>query len=294
MREFCVILEGKMANPNGAATVTDTLGTSMSRSKVWLLGIYLTITFLIQVVFLIGFWPGAGSVAGLELDLCRFVKPPCTIDIVTAEGRVIVVVLLAGGIGAMVHAVRSFGAHLGAQKLTNGWGWWYFLRPLEGAVVALAFYFVLGGGLVQSTSSPADSIYGIAGVAVLVGMFSHEAVTKLKEVAETFFSKASSVATDGTTASTLPKPTVTTLDPTVVTQGVTGAKITIVGTGFTDKSTARVQEKDRATEFKSATQIVVTLTDDDTKDANKELKISVVNPAPGGGESAEDKKVRVI
>jgi hypothetical protein len=283
-----------MADPNvdaAAAVVASPPLPRMSDPRVLGLGIYLTATFIAQIALLIGFWPPADA-TNIKTWPCPFASTGCDIS---DEGRTIVIVLLAGGIGAMVHAVRSFSAHVGAHSLVAGWGWWYLLRPLEGAVVALAFYLVLGGGLVQAgngSSAGTASVYAMAGLSVLVGMFSHEAVTKLKEVAETFFSKASSTVKDGPTAQALPKPTITTLVPEEVKQGVLGAKIKVVGTGFTEKSTARVHDKDRTTEFKSATEVVVTLAADDTKDANKELKLSVFNPAPGGGVS-QDKTVRV-
>jgi hypothetical protein len=280
---------------SGSATVAPTPSPlrRMSDARILWLGIYLTATFVGQIALLIGFWPPADGTSNKTWP-CPFASDGCPI---TDEGRTIVIVLLAGGIGAMVHAVRSFSAHVGSHSLAAGWGWWYFLRPLECAVVALAFYLVLGGGLVQAGSASTAgtaSVYAMAGLSVLVGMFSHEAVTKLKEVAETFFSKASSTVKDEPAAQALPKPTITTLDPEDVKQSAVGARIKVVGTGFTEKSMVRIQGTDRTTEFKSATEIVATLAPEDTKDANKDLKISVFNPAPGGGESTEEKKVRVI
>ena len=75
-------------------------------------------------------------------------------------------------------------------------------------MIALVFYFVLRGGLLNSSNFAETgvtvSVYGVSALAVLVGMFSHEAVAKLKALAETLFSKGTPSSGDVSTAAIEP------------------------------------------------------------------------------------------
>jgi len=111
------------------------------------------------------------------------------------EVRLALIVVLAGGIGALVQSTSSFVSFAGERKLNTSWGWWYVMRPFIGAGLALVFYFAFRGGLlVLSTSSDAlraENInpFGVGAIGGLVGMFSKEATDKLKEIAEAVFKK---------------------------------------------------------------------------------------------------------
>jgi hypothetical protein len=258
------------------------VGTQMPGARSFWLGLYLILSFLAQIVLLIRFWPSTDVDPQKWKTAC---PAPFTCEL-SDDARVIVIVLISGGAGAMVHALRSFSAHMGTRHLTVGWGWWYLLRPLEGAVIALAFYLVLRGGLIGSnaadqTTAKVISIYGMAGIAVLVGMFSQEAVAKLKVVAETLFSKATSTAT----AQPAPKPVLTKIAPTTAAVGDKALEVTVTGSGFTEKSKIQVNGTDAPTKFISATELRLTLTATDLQVA-KTLQIGVQTPAPGGGTAA--------
>jgi hypothetical protein len=267
----------------GEASVS--AGTQMPVARSFWLGLYLILSFLAQIALLIGFWPNVDATTQKWKSAC---PAPFTCEL-SDDARMIVIVLLSGGIGAMVHALRSFSAHMGTRHLTVGWGWWYLLRPLEGAVISLAFYLVLRGGLIGSnganqTSSTVISIYGMAGIAVLVGMFSQEAVAKLKEVAETLFSKATST-TSAAAAQPAPKPVLTKIAPTTAAVGDKALEVAVTGSGFTEKSKVQVNGTDAPTKFVSATELRLTLTAVDLQVA-KTLQIGVQTPAPGGGTAA--------
>ena len=64
------------------------------------------------------------------------------------------------------------------------------MQPFVGTAIALIFYFVVRGGFfsMQSTANDTNFI-GFAALAGLVGMFSDQAVLKLKEVAENLLTK---------------------------------------------------------------------------------------------------------
>jgi hypothetical protein len=62
--------------------------------------------------------------------------------------------------------------------------------PFLGAALAVVFYFVVRGGFFSPQAGfEQTSPFGFAALAAMVGMFSEQAVLKLKEVAETVLAK---------------------------------------------------------------------------------------------------------
>ena len=67
----------------------------------------------------------------------------------------------------------------------------YILLPLVGACLALIFYFIVRGGFfAPSAKFDQTSPFGFAAMAGLVGLFSQQAALKLKQIAETLFTRA--------------------------------------------------------------------------------------------------------
>ena len=101
----------------------------------------------------------------------------------------IIITVICGMLGSLVFCLKSFGQHIGLGTFNNNWLWWYFLKPIVGASVALFFYFILRGGLFVG-STPADiNIYGVSGMSFMIGMFTEQAVNKLKQLFDTLFLK---------------------------------------------------------------------------------------------------------
>jgi len=258
----------------------------MPEARAFALGVYLIVSFLVQICFLVALWPKVQGGKWEPTWDCRIFKDGC---LISDDARLIAIVL---------HALRSFSAHIGARRLSKGWAWWYVLRPFEGSVIGLTFYLVLRGGLLStnaSTDSGAGtiSVYGVAGIAVLVGMFSHEAVAKLKELAETLFSKPSQGTAGAAGAQPQPKPSVIGCDPSEIKLGTHPAQITVQGSNFVERSEVHIDGTSRQTTFKSASELEALLSEEDTKNADRSLKITVFTKPPGGGESQEDVKIRV-
>ena len=65
----------------------------------------------------------------------------------------------------------------------------YILMPFGGIALALAFYFVIRGGFLAGTDVKDLSPHGFIAVAFLVGMFTDQAVERLRRVAEALFAK---------------------------------------------------------------------------------------------------------
>ncbi|MDJ0893721.1 MAG: hypothetical protein QNJ92_01155 [Alphaproteobacteria bacterium] len=102
------------------------------------------------------------------------------------EARAMLIAMLAGAIGSYIHAATSFTSFAGNRRLVRSWIWWFLLRPAIAAVLAVSVYFLVRSGLLLygplgETMSP----FGIAGLCAVVGLFSKQAVDKMKTVSDT-------------------------------------------------------------------------------------------------------------
>lgn len=109
---------------------------------------------------------------------------------VSRETLFFVIVALSGALGGLVHGIRSLAVYVGNRELRWSWIPFYLLKPVLGAVLATLLYFVLRAGLFSpSASTQQASPYGFAAISALAGLFSDQAVEKLKKVAEEVFEK---------------------------------------------------------------------------------------------------------
>ena len=110
---------------------------------------------------------------------------------VSDEGRLFILVLFAGAFGGAVMAVRDLAVGLKDGNLPPRAIGWYIMRPLVASGLGLGFYLVIRGGFfspqadVQQTSP-----FSFVGIAVLVGLFTDQAVAKLGEIADAVFSRS--------------------------------------------------------------------------------------------------------
>jgi hypothetical protein len=106
------------------------------------------------------------------------------------EQRLLFLVLLGGALGTLVHCLRSIYWYIGNRSLVKSWMAMYFMMPFAGSSLALVFYLLIRGGFFSPQSSFQEtSPFGFAAFAALIGMFSTQAVLKLKDVAEVLLSK---------------------------------------------------------------------------------------------------------
>jgi hypothetical protein len=222
----------------------------IGRGRVGPVGIVLTATVLLSltIVLLYGFiqfWPpapAATSTAAATTTITTTatgqttagttgqaaVEPPvqffgATLNL-SREGRLFVIVLLAGALGGMMHTLRSLYWYVGNRNLRYSWLLMYATLPITGAALALIAYVVLRGGLTTTFASSQDiSPFGIAAVAALVGLFSRETAEKLKSVFETLLAPAEKGKDQAVPVQ------VEGIDPR---EGGVGRELTITGTGF--------------------------------------------------------------
>jgi hypothetical protein len=173
---------------------------------------------------------------------------------ITEEQRLLLLVLLAGALGGVIHAIRSLGWYVGNRKLVWSWAPWYALLPLLGSLVSLVFYLVIRGGFFspQATAQTGTTnAYGFAAFSALIGMFTNQAILKLKQTFEALL--AAHEEGKDRVVSTL---SIKSLEPTRGPQGG-HTEVKISGTGFMPTTRAKfgAQQAEKVT-YGSATEIV--------------------------------------
>jgi hypothetical protein len=144
------------------------------------------------------------------------------------NARLLLIVMIVGALGSLIHVFHSFYWYVGNRQLRNSWLLMYLLLPFNGAGLALLFYLIIRGGISSQAPITQSSVDGYAAMAALVGLFSREAQAKLKKVAESFFSTAAKGNDQATTSTTL---SITGITPASDTSAG-GKTVTITGTGF--------------------------------------------------------------
>jgi hypothetical protein len=136
------------------------------------------------------FWPTEQAVGNSGPPLRKTVHFFGYDRVLSRESLFFVMVAFAGALGGMVHSLRSLAVYVGSRELRWSWIPFYFLKPVLGAALATVLYFVLRAGLFSSSASTAQtSPYGFAAIASFAGLFTDQAVEKLKKVAEELFEK---------------------------------------------------------------------------------------------------------
>jgi hypothetical protein len=81
--------------------------------------------------------------------------------------------------------------YVGTRFLRWSWIPFNLLLPVVGALGGTVFYLVFRGGLFSTSTSATDvNPYGFAAVAALVGLFSEQAIEKLRHIAKEMFAEA--------------------------------------------------------------------------------------------------------
>lgn len=138
---------------------------------------------------LVQLWPGPTPAGG---------PVPTTTDVallvfmvnISDEVRLLLLVVFTGALGGIIHAVRSVTWYIGQQELRRNWLLTYIAQPFVGSTLAFLFYLVVRGGFFSPQASfQQTSPFGFAAMAGMIGMFSPQAVLKLKDVAEIILTK---------------------------------------------------------------------------------------------------------
>jgi hypothetical protein len=176
----------------------------------------LTVTFGVVVILaidvLLSVWPsGAAGDAGARVAILWGAFAVT----VTANDRLMLIAILMGVIGALVHVMTSFTDFVGNKRLEKSWLPWYFLRPAIGAGLSLFFYVGLRAGLLTASAADGNIVnpFGIAAIGGLAGMFSKQAADKLNEVFSLMFKASADDKRGGKLGPTAPTRPVATTTP---------------------------------------------------------------------------------
>ena len=183
-----------MNDSNAAGKVTEMPQEAMpevpteqggKRGTIFLIGLYVLLLNLVLVYLLIVLWPRNIHIQDetVKLLLGRWWQVTLGIEL-----QYLLIVALSGALGSYIHLATSFADFVGNQKLVSSWTWWYVLRPFIGTALALVVYFVVRAGLISGASGTESmSPYGTAATAAMCGLFSKQAIDKLREVFENLF-----------------------------------------------------------------------------------------------------------
>lgn len=152
------------------------------RVGVWLLSVTALLT--------LGLFFTLGSIGWPDWLLKYLEKAP---DFTNAAAT-----MFGAGIGSSVATILGYLEHASEKKdFDIAYVPWYIARPIMGMLLGLIFYFLLRDGLlavVTNKSTPESlSEAGLTGVGALVGLFSKEAIEKLRELFNTLFSTRKNV-----------------------------------------------------------------------------------------------------
>jgi len=196
-------------------------GRPMGPNAVAFVAVYLLAVTGVVFYGLTVLWPKAGDTAEASGHWFS--------DLATDQ-RLLLIVLFAGALGGLVHSLRSFSWYLGNRQLYRSWIGRYVTLPVVGGAMAVVFYLVIRGGFAPTGADfDQSSPFAYAALAVLVGMFSEQAALRLKDIAETVFTKPPAGKDHSG------PPTVTKVVPT---EGSLEGKldVTITGSGFGDQT----------------------------------------------------------
>lgn len=170
---------------NGNLNIYKTDMEGLGKSPVGLPGIILIAFYhiLLSLFLLFGLVTFLSATAeGSELKIFNFVF--------STEANLVIVVALSGALGGLVYSLRSFYKYVGNRKLIWSWFAMYILLPFVGTCMGLVFYLVVRAGFFSPEANvDQTSPFGFAALAALVGLFSEQAILKLKDVSETVFTK---------------------------------------------------------------------------------------------------------
>ena len=177
-----------MGNEEETARV-DLLERSPSSGVIFaLLGLAIVVVLFVLYT-LWQFWPTAAILSAERPTKVRYLWMTKT---VSAEVRLFIVVAIAGALGGLLHATRSFAWYVGHSSLKWRWLPYYIVTLFIGAGLATIVYVVVRGGIISGKSDSTGNLnpYGFAAIGAIVGLFSEQALEMLRRVAGDLFAQA--------------------------------------------------------------------------------------------------------
>ncbi|MCP4612325.1 MAG: hypothetical protein GY845_26815 [Planctomycetes bacterium] len=163
--------------------------SSVGSVGILLTAVYLILSSIILLVAIIQCWPSSVTPRG-QINTISQTQFLLWTFMLSNEACLILIVVLAGALGGQVRSLRSLAWYAGNKELKKSWLLQYIFSPFTGATLAIVTYFVIRGGFVSAGSpTQQSSVYVYAGIASIVGIASEPVALKLKQVAESLFTK---------------------------------------------------------------------------------------------------------
>lgn len=275
--------ESASPNLDGAASSLGPVGPNpiLGFFGTLFLGIYLLLAAIVIGLFLLATWPGVIAPDSWDptITLFGFVFA----NSVSVELRLLLVVMVAGAFGSYIHCATSFASYVGNRRLSSSWVWWFVLRVPIGMILAVLVYFLIRGGLLAGGGNATDlSPFGIAAICGLSGMFSKQAIDKMREIFDNLFRTESGDSRGDKLDN--PVPTIENVYPIDFEVGTDEARILVTGENYNSSSVVRINGIGRAAHLNAEGKLEVRLETTELSVANT-IKVSVFNPPPGGGNS---------
>src|SRR5919197_2487567 len=156
---------------------------------VWkiLLVIYFIAIITISVYAIISIWTPE-SLQSLQPKVVNSTKTFVTLPstTITREKYLVEISALFGVLGASTYGLASATVWIAHNKLERSWILWYISHPLVGGALAIIFYLIIRGGLIQGISF-AISDFAIAAVSAIIGLITNQAMKKLRDIFDVLF-----------------------------------------------------------------------------------------------------------
>ena len=85
----------------------------------------------------------------------------------------------AGAAGGAVHALSVLAVRIASQSTTARWSLWYLINPVNAFVLSLLIVAAINGGLLNTNSTSAISLYGVVAIAGTAGLFTKRVLSLL-------------------------------------------------------------------------------------------------------------------
>jgi hypothetical protein len=162
----------------------------VSQRMIIVLFVATTLSSVLVLYSLSAWWPDAALQSGRTPRFQDVSWFGVRIHAVQRETLFFVVVALGGCLGGLIHTIRSLTWYVGNRDFRWSWAPFNLMLPVIGALGGTVFYVVLRAGLFSpSTSVSEASPFGFCAVALLVGLFSEQAMEKLRQVASNVFAE---------------------------------------------------------------------------------------------------------
>ena len=188
---------GGSAGEGGTAPAATSLARSYNAAtltEIRYLGLYQAVLLIALLGLTLLLWPSPEqlqSTTGVEAEPAAAASDASLSDQLARlpfNRRVLLMVIIVGMLGSVIGGSASFVTYVGNGTFRGSWLWWYGLRPLMGAALALVLYFVAQAGFIDNpTLARAEGkleqvFYAAVAIAGLAGMFSKLTADKLEEV----------------------------------------------------------------------------------------------------------------